>query len=75
MSGLILDGEEIRRLHKAGWSLSLIASRFGISVASVSQSLRSDHKWYKDPALRARWEAKIPAMRDAIRSNISCEKP
>ncbi len=65
-----LDAEEIRRLSKAGWTHAMLAGRFNSTAQGIAVSLR-DNRWFSDPTLRARWEARLPAMRAALRANIA----
>ncbi len=67
--GRILDAPEILRLYKAGWTKRQIAEHFKVSTKSVAASLK-DREWDDDPTLRARWEARLPAMRAAIRDEV-----
>ncbi len=67
MSDVVLDAEEIRRLYKApGWTKAMLAGRFNSTVAGITQCLRGDRHWHSDPTLRARWEARLPAMKAAL---------
>jgi hypothetical protein len=70
MADIVLDSEEIRRLRDAGWSNSMLAARFDVPVRSITQSLRSDRRWYSDPTLEDRWKARLPAMKAALRDSI-----
>ena len=66
----VLDSEEIGRLFRVGWSKRQLAARFGASPQGIASVLRDDRTWFSDPTLRARWEAKLPGMKAALREEI-----
>ncbi len=71
MAGRILDSDEINRLSKLGWTTPEISRHFHVPWQSIHHSLQEDRKWASNPEeLRARWAAKMPAIRAAFLADI-----
>jgi hypothetical protein len=66
----VLDQERIREFRKNGWSNKQIAAYFDLPVNSISRGMWVDQQWEADPTLRARWEARLPAMKTAISAEV-----
>ena len=71
MNGRVLDSGRILERKRQGWSNMAIAHEMGVPTQSITQSMREDRDWDVDPGLRRRWEAKLPAMREALRAEIA----
>lgn len=64
----VLDNDEIRMLARRGWSLNGLAQHYGVHLRTIKLAMAEvDY----DPTLRARWEARLPAMRVALRADIA----
>ncbi len=65
----VLDTDEVCRLHKAGWSTKGLARHFNVPHLTVIRALGPDPD-FDDPTLRARWQAKMPAIKERLRRAI-----
>jgi len=66
--------DTVHAMHAAGCSLTAIAASLGRSKSGVARYIPGPdrhNRWDKPPApgrdMRARWEARMPAMRAAMR--------
>ena len=66
--------DSVHTMHAAGCSLTAIAAFLGRSKSGVARYIANGdgrNRWDKPPApgrdMRARWEARMPAMREAMR--------
>ncbi len=70
MTDVVFDSDEIRRLSNAGWTKAMLAEKFNCTVIGINNCIRGDKHEHYDPTLRARWEARLPAMKAALLDDI-----
>ncbi len=67
--GRILDTGRIQQLARIGFTNAQIAEMLHVPVNSIIYS-RRDRSWEEDPTLRARWEARLPRIKAALKAEI-----